>query len=368
MPGIYIHIPFCIQKCLYCDFYSEAGLDVSIPDYLKSLRREIQIRAHDYIGHDPFDTIYFGGGTPSLLTGNQISIILHFIKDSFPITENAEVSIETNPGTLSEKKLEAYLQAGLIRLSIGAQSFLPEELELLGRNHTQQDIYSAVQLARAVGFENIGLDLIFGLPNQVLYDWQVSIRRVRELEPEHISAYVLTLDESTSLGSKVRNGELPEPDEELVSDMYLWTSETLTTAGYEHYEISNFAKPGLRSRHNRGYWSGEPYLGFGPSAHSFDHNKRSWNVRSIDEYSTILSAGKLPVLDQEELTFEQQKMERIALLLRTDAGIPIEELEVNQLKLERYFRKGLAVIRDRRFVLTTKGFLLADEIAVGLTT
>ncbi|HDQ44498.1 MAG TPA: radical SAM family heme chaperone HemW [bacterium] len=366
MPGLYIHIPFCVRKCPYCDFYSEAETEVSIPEFLRALRTEIELRAENWIIPDPAETLFFGGGTPSLLSANQLSIILHYLRDSFAIQEFPEITVEANPGTLSPEKLEGYRQEGVNRLSIGAQSFLNAELDFLGRIHRADEISRSVRAAREAGFGNIGLDLIFGLPDQTLSAWRVSVHQALELEPEHISTYALTWDNETPIGKRIQSGELPAPDESRVSDMYLWTSEILRSAGYAHYEVSNFARPGFRCRHNEGYWTGRPYLGLGPSAHSFLHEKRSWNLRDIREYIHQLRLMKLPVEGEEELSYAQRKMERLALLLRRSDGIPLDELPGNPEKLDPFFSEGLASIRDGRFALTPRGFLLADGIALRL--
>ncbi len=366
MPGIYIHIPYCVRKCLYCDFCSEAESDISIPEFLKALRIEIELHADNWFIPDPIETIFFGGGTPSLLSANQLAIILHYLRDSFAISEFPEISLEANPGTLSPEKLEGYLHEGVNRLSIGAQSFVNAELDFLGRIHSAEEIGQSVRAAREAGFENIGLDLIFGLPDQMLSVWQISVHQALELEQEHLSVYSLTWDNDTPIGRQIQSGELPALDESRLADMYLWTSEILRSAGYEHYEVSNFARPGFRCLHNEAYWTGKPYLGLGPSAHSYLHEKRSWNVRDIGEYVERLRLKKLPIDGEEELTYAQRKMERLALLLRRSDGIPLDELPRNPKKLDPFFQEGLAVIRDNHFSLTPNGFLLADEIVVKL--
>ncbi|NQT25162.1 radical SAM family heme chaperone HemW [candidate division KSB1 bacterium] len=367
MSGIYIHIPFCVQKCNYCDFYSVADAEKHLPFFIQSVLNEIRFYSQQLpIFPKKIRTVFFGGGTPSLLSELDISAILNGIQKYFELDVNAEISLEANPGTISIEHLKGFSRAGINRLSIGAQSFVSDELELLGRIHSRDDITTTVKGARSAGFNNIGLDLIFGLPGQTLEDWQVSIHRALELEPDHISTYALTWSNATQTGRDIESGTLPKPEEDVISEMFLWTDEILTEVGYLHYEISNFAKSGFTCQHNESYWNGTPYLGLGPSAHSYLDGKRFWNVSSIDQYMEKLKVGELPRESEEILTPEQKRLESISLGLRHYTGISLSIVKDKMDELYQLETKGLGKIQKDRFILTVKGFLLADELAIRL--
>ena len=327
--GIYIHVPFCKAKCPYCDFYSIPRLG-QIPDYLRALDREIGL----YRGQIAFaDTIYFGGGTPSLLAADQIQRILDTLFSTFTFAHDVEITLEANPGTITRQDLDGYRVAGVNRLNLGLQSIDDARLRFLGRIHTARQGREAYRLARDAGFDNVGLDLIYGLPGQTLGQWAPELEAVADFQAEHLSCYTLTLEEGTPLAVDVEKGRVDAPDEARVGELFAHTVKWLNHHGYRQYEISNFARvnggdgPDRRSRHNRKYWLFAPYLGFGPSAHSFANGRRWWNRQDLDRYLADLDAGQTPVADAETLTHEQQMIEFIYLGLRQTDGIDTVEYQ-----------------------------------------
>jgi oxygen-independent coproporphyrinogen III oxidase len=297
--SLYLHIPFCTHRCAYCDFNTYAGQQELIPAYADALTREISFvgRQTSPLSNSPttIHTIFFGGGTPSLLSPKQFESILQSIRSNFTLTDDAEITIEANPGTCSFAHLLDLHSLGINRLSYGVQSANTEELRMLERAHSFFDVIEAVSSARKAGFRNLNLDLIYGLPEQTLPTWQTTVRRILDLHPEHISAYALTLEHGTPFGRWASKGLLPLPDSDLAADMYEWLSETLETNGYVQYEISNWAKPGHECRHNLQYWRGLPYLAFGAGAHGYAHGYRYSNVLRIKTYIERLANTKSPV-------------------------------------------------------------------------
>ena len=284
----------------------------------------------------------------------------------YPVDSDAEITMEVNPGTVSAESLMEYRASGVNRLSIGVQSFDSDVLRCLGRIHTTDEGESLVLSALQTGFDDVGIDLIYGIPNQSAVSWETTLLRTLSLNLSHISAYALSWSQATSLGRDITSGRHPRPDEKTVSDMFLSAHDRLTKGGYEHYEISNFARPGHRCRHNEAYWTGVPYLGLGPSAHSFIRNRRSWNIRDVQQYITVLSQNRLPVAGEEELRIDQILTERIALSLRRSEGLPVTELHHKRDRLLPLIRARLGRIEEGRFRLSEKGFLLADAIALQL--
>ncbi|MBI4499177.1 MAG: radical SAM family heme chaperone HemW [Chloroflexi bacterium] len=291
--GLYLHIPFCEKKCHYCDFNTYAGMDALIPRYVEALIAEVTRWGVALAGGQlpgtgperaPARTVFFGGGTPSLLTPEQVAAILSACRRAFLLAEDAEVSLEANPGTLSVDLLRGFREAGVNRLSMGVQSFHDDELRWLGRIHSVAEVLASFERARAAGFANINLDLIYGLPRQSLDRWQESLRRALALRPEHLSCYALTVEEGTPLGRWVDQGRVPLPDPDLAADMYLATEEGLAAAGYEHYEISNWALPDRACRHNLIYWRNTPFLGCGAGAHSYLGGWRFADIRLPNHY------------------------------------------------------------------------------------
>lgn len=357
MAGIYLHIPFCKSRCLYCDFYSTTMLDKR-EEYCSCLIRELSLRADDFrsqfaIQHTPLTTIYFGGGTPSTLCENSIKEILYSIRKILPdySTSIEEVTMEANPGDLTEQKLERLRAAGVNRLSIGVQSFSDSLLRSIGRRHTSQEAIEAIQVARKAGFDNISIDLMYGLPNQTFQDWQKDVEKALELNVEHLSAYCLTYEEGTPLYQLLQKGQVAELDDDTNNRMQDYLEEELEKNGLIRYEISNYAKDGFRSKHNSSYWTGEPYLGLGAGAHSYDGaNCRSWNPDDIDRYMVAIEQDELP-LEQEHLTAQDRYNEAIMLGLRTREG----------LALERFSPSEKSTILHQAAQFLHEGLLTADQ-------
>lgn len=362
MAGIYLHIPFCGRKCGYCDFYSIPERSGDIRSFCFLLDREMRAFSGSASGFS-VDTIFFGGGTPSLLDASDVSSLLCSIRSVFLVSDGAEITLESNPGTLSQAKLDGYLKAGVNRLSIGVQSFSDAELKLIGRSHTASDASEAVRQARAAGFNNIGVDILFGIPGQSVSDLRFTLERTLELAPDHVSAYSLTVHEETPFGERVRSGLVQMPSDEESAEAFLMVSSVLTGAGYEHYEVSNYAKPGMRCRHNEGYWTHESYLGFGPSAHSFYNGSRWWNVSDLDLYSSRVGSGLSPEAEREIIDAEKKRIEAVGLGVRRSEGVDLVLCRNRPELLEQWVQDGLSVVVDGRLRLTVKGFLLADEIA-----
>jgi oxygen-independent coproporphyrinogen-3 oxidase len=375
MPSLYIHIPFCEKKCIYCDFYSIENMS-STNSFLEALHREIQLYAQ-YGKGTSFGTIFFGGGTPSLLAPQQIEGILSHLHSTFTVEKDAEITLETNPGTVNAQKLAAYRGLGINRLSIGIQSFHEDELEFLGRIHDSMQAIDCVRLARDAGFDNLNIDLIYSLPGQTLGRWERNLVYALALQPEHLSANSLIVEENTPLARMVRQKQVfPNPPES-EADLYELTMQTMEARGYEHYEVSNYAKPGYRSRHNYSYWCHENYLGFGPSAHSFWKNPgditgfRWWNLANVSHYCRQLLVDRLPLGSQEFLMPEVLITERIFLGLRSD-GLDLKKFQTDfgseilfdhQDIINQLVAEDKATLHNDALRLTSKGYLLCDEIS-----
>jgi oxygen-independent coproporphyrinogen-3 oxidase len=300
--SLYFHIPFCVHRCAYCDFNTYAGQDSLIPAYVEALCREIKIVAQSVPERLNAHTIFFGGGTPSLLSSSQFESIIKTTIDSFNLTLEAEISLEANPGTVNLNSLRDLHSLGFNRISLGVQSIHPEELHQLERIHDPFDVIEAVNWARQAGFDNLNLDLIFGLPEQTLERWQATVNFILGFRPEHLSLYALTMEHGTPYGRWAQRGLLPEPDPDVAADMYEWAGEKLEEDGFEQYEISNWSKPGRECRHNLQYWRGQPYLGFGAGAHGCANNKRVANVLRIKTYIERIQAGSPVALTLFPLT------------------------------------------------------------------
>ena len=372
--GIYIHIPFCIKKCPYCDFYSTTEVSLKSA-FLDALTREMQLVRNDALR---FDTLYIGGGTPSVLDTGSVGRIIESARSHFHILSDAEITVEANPGTVNSHKLKDHLDSGVNRINIGVQSFQDANLDFLGRIHTGQAAKLAVKQAQKTGIHNIGLDLIFGLPGQTRTNWLLDLRQAVELEPAHLSCYILSYEPETPMDRDRKAGRFKALPEQRVSDLFETTLEFLSTHGYHQYEISNFAgsisrDAGLcRSRHNQKYWSFVPYIGLGPSAHSFVDKTRYWNHRNIGKYIEHLKAGRLAVAEREKLNREQLMMETIYLGLRQTKGIAVgafdQKFGVSFKKtysepIALLEQKGLIRLSQNRCALTTRGMLLLDSIA-----
>ena len=366
--GLYIHIPFCKSKCAYCDFYSLPRSESRMDDYTDALCAHLAETAPFAAGH-LVDTVYFGGGTPSYLGTKRLVKILKTILKKYKVNKQAEITLEANPDSAGDwKELRTLRRCGFNRLSLGMQSADDEELSEIGRVHTMAQTEAAVEAARKAKFQNLSLDLIYGLPHQTLEGWQKNLSAALDLTPEHLSCYGLKVEEGTPLFA--RRGTAGLPGDDAQADMYLYTVEFLKAQGYEQYEISNFAKPGCASRHNLKYWMGRPYIGFGPGAHSDFGGRRYSFTRDLEGYiAAVLEGGT--VIDESDLIPQRERGgEYLMLRLRTTRGI--EEWEYRreffmnfdpiEQKLEEYERQGWAERHDRRWNLTAKGFLVSNQL------
>ena len=372
--GVYIHIPFCRSKCDYCDFYSLAGREDRMDDYLKALLAHIGEAALLAKG-SPVDSVYIGGGTPSIFGAKRLGALLREVRKRFDVTRDAEITSEANPDSVDKKFLTDIRKAGVNRLSMGMQSANDCELSAVHRPHDFQQTQRAVAAAREAKFKNLSLDLIYGLPGQDMESWKKSLDAAVALEPEHLSCYGLKVEPGTPLDLRVSRGEVL-PDDDLQADMYLYTVETLERHGYRQYEISNFALPGFQSRHNLKYWMGRPYLGFGPGAHSDFGGRRYSFVVDLDKYVTGILQGGTVVDESDLIPMRERGSEYLMLRLRTIQGI--EEWEYRrqyslnfdplEQKLEEYERRGWAARADRRWHLTPQGFLLSNQLIGDLLT
>ena len=377
--GLYLHIPFCRSKCAYCDFHSSADLQ-RLPDVFEALLREVRLRASE---SGCFDSIYLGGGTPSLLAGGDVARLLTHIRRHFPILPDAEITLEGNPDSLTPARLTAYRQAGINRLSIGVQSFHNARLRFLERRHNADQSQAAIRSARRAGFTNISLDLIYGLPGQSEQDWRRELEIALASEPEHLSCYQLTIEPGTRLALRHRRGEWQALDEAAQLRLFRLTREHLAAAGYDAYEISNFARrtphggANLRSRHNQKYWNHLPYIGLGPAAHSFQPPLRSWNEMRLQPYIDCLARDQLPVAGSERLTPRQMRIETLYLALRQSRGLDRDAYARRfGERFEARFARPLAQLMDGGqlvwtppcYQLTEKGFAVADGVVAHLVS
>ncbi|PRX28353.1 oxygen-independent coproporphyrinogen-3 oxidase [Orenia metallireducens] len=367
--GLYIHIPFCVSKCYYCDFNSFAAKQDLKDRYLSALYQEIELLAEKY--SPKIKSIFIGGGTPTSLEGTQLAEILDRCYQSLAIKEDIEITIEANPGTVDKEKLRLIKEAGVNRLSFGVQSFNDEMLRKIGRIHTAQEAIDNYYLAREVGFDNVSLDLIFALPDQSLEDWQNALLQACELEPKHLSTYNLKIEEGTPFYQMLSKGELIPTSEELDLKMYNLTKKLLESKGYQQYEISNFAQRGYESEHNQIYWKNEPYLSLGAGAHFYDGVGRGYNYSALEEYSQSIEEGRLPVKDYHNLTREDEIEETMMLGLRLIKGISLKEFkerfglsiyEIYNDELDKFSQQKLITITNDRLALTWQGILLANQV------
>ena len=369
--GLYIHIPFCKVKCVYCDFYSITKKEDQIPLFTECLLKEIDSYKH-YATQWEFNTIFFGGGTPSLLPAKYLEQILQKLHDTFDTSKVEEITLEANPGEASLEHLKDIKSLGVNRLSMGFQSFNDKILKLLGRLHQSEDCFKTFKNARKADFNNISTDMIFNIPELSTQNWKKDLNKLLELNPNHISAYSLTVEPSTKLFNLVKKKELLMPLENTDIEQFLLTEEILSKHGFYHYEISNYAKKGMESKHNLHYWNLSPYLSFGPSAHSYDLKKRWWNVRSLEKYVDLLSKNKLPIEDKERLSRNDNFNEIILNGLRLKTGIKISDLHIyndliNKDNLEKINNKWDCLsVSDDNIKLIDNGFLFVDEITKDL--
>jgi oxygen-independent coproporphyrinogen-3 oxidase len=362
MAGLYIHIPFCKSRCIYCGFYSTVGLELR-QKYVDALCKEMAMRKTE----ERIQTIYLGGGTPSQLTSNQLRQLFYNIYKVYG-DEAEEVTIECNPDDVTVEFAEALSRLGVNRVSMGAQTFDNKRLQFLHRRHTAEQVPLAVQRLRDAGINNISVDLMYGFPGETMDDWRRDIDQVLALDVEHISAYCLMIEENTPLYEQLhkRDGSFCVNSEELERKMYELLIDRLTAAGYEHYEISNFAKPGYRSRHNSSYWHDVPYIGLGAAAHSYDGKSRSWNVADIREYIAAIERGKRPA-ESETIDKDTHYNDRITVALRTSDGLNLNTLSERHhhyclKEAQRFIDDGLLQLKGNHLILTRKGLFVSDMV------
>jgi oxygen-independent coproporphyrinogen III oxidase len=370
--GIYVHIPFCQKHCPYCDFAVVEGMLHTAPAYVDALCAEIRQGAERHAPNPPVATIFLGGGTPSLLPAAQIGRILTTIRDVFAVQPDAEITLEANPGPLRPRHLAGFRAAGVTRLSIGVQTFNPRGLAALGRLHTPEEGKGAIEHARAAGFASVSADLIFGWQGQTLADWRDDLRAAIALRPDHLSAYALTVEEGTPLAHAVAAGTAAVADEDLYADMFLAADERLTGAGYAHYETSNYARPGHRSRHNCGYWVNGDYLGFGVGAHSHRRDRRFWNARDLHTYLANVRDGSAEA-GSEAIAEATARAETMFLGTRLAEGVSERAFLVRHActveavygrRIAEYVTRGVVTRSGGRIAIAPEARLLADEIAV----
>ena len=377
--GVYIHIPFCRSRCSYCDFATDVYKnEETVERYVNALINEIenfhpsQSKIQNPKSKIPIDTIYFGGGTPSLLVSSQLEKILKTVHRKFSIDADSEITMEMNPATVSPETLKAYKRLGVNRASFGAQTFDDTELKRLGRRHTAKDVRETIELLREADFQNVSFDLIAGLPRQTLADWERNLDEALKLKPEHLSLYLLEIHEGTPLAEQIRSGRQPLPDEDLAARMYELLLEKVSAQGYRQYEISNFSLPGFESRHNSKYWQFAPYFSFGVSAHSFDGKNLRWaNERDTFAYVKRIENGESPIVETVELTEKARRGEYAFLRLRLNEGIDLEDfrgefgvdlVEEHSADLVRLREAGLIELDENGLRLTEKGRLYSNEV------
>ena len=361
--GLYVHVPFCLTRCGYCDFNAYAGLDELKPRYLRGLFAEADLLAPSWT-QETFASVFLGGGTPTTMEVADLKALLVRLRDRFAIDDRAEVTIEANPDTVDRAKLSGLLDAGYERLSMGAQSFDLAVLDALERVHSPASVRRAVADARAAGYARVNLDLIYGANGETLESWERTLREAIALEPEHVSAYALTIEPSTPLGRKVQSGAVPPPDGDVQADMFSLACELLGGAGYGHYEVSNWARPGFECVHNLGYWERRPYVGLGAGAHSYRENHRWWNVRPPEEYLAQVETGRVPIGGEERLEPGDAYLEEVFLRLRILEGVPRSWVEEG--KADPFLESGLLEDRAGSLVPTERGMLLLNELVLGL--
>lgn len=366
--GIYVHIPFCERKCGYCDFYSVTDTQ-RIPEYLDALHKEMKLTS---VPNMTPDSLYIGGGTPSLLTPKQMGNIVDWAALCYNLGANAEMTLEVNPATAGTRDLQDYAAFGFNRINIGVQSFNDQNLAFLGRKHNAQQALAAVESAKKAGFNNIGIDLIYGLPDQTVGSWKKDLMQAIRLGPKHLSCYLLTYEPHTPLHSEMEAGKIAPLSDLHTAELFRMTHDFLGVAGYEHYEISNFSRGSRwRSVHNQKYWNFLPYIGLGPAAHSFKLPERWWNHRSLDDYINDLQKDMVPRAETEKLDEEQQMIEAIYLGLRQTDGLNLDTFQTSfHMDFKLYFNKALERFEAEDWIewdtdtcrLTVEGMLFLDRI------
>jgi oxygen-independent coproporphyrinogen-3 oxidase len=370
LAGIYFHIPFCHRACSYCDFHFSTSLK-SKNNMIDAMKMELINRLPEI--NVKVNTIYFGGGTPSILNPEEIEDFIKLINKNKSVAKNAEITLECNPEDLNEKNLNQWLAIGINRLSIGIQSFNASALKTLNRAHTMEQAITGITLARKKGFNNISLDLIFAIPGMEIRDLEFDIEQLLRLNPEHISCYQLTIEPKTALAYQTKHNKIKLINEENIRNQFLLIHDILTATGYLHYEISNYAKPGFESKHNSAYWTRENYLGIGPSAHSFIDNKRRWNVSNNAKYIKYIDGAG--IFNEEKISAKDKFNELVMTGLRTSSGLDIAELSgflsASELKMflskiDQWKLDGLASVKNDKLVLTPDSWLISDMLAADL--
>ena len=364
--SFYVHIPYCIKRCGYCDFNTYtpselqdgATVEIVSNDYIDAVLRELESAPKDQV-----PTIFFGGGTPSLLPAHDLGRVITAIKARNGLTTDCEITLEANPDSVTQEKLSAYLAAGFNRISFGMQSAQPHVLAVLDRTHNPANVKRAVDMARAAGFESISVDLIYGTPGESLEDWRSTVTEALSLDIDHISAYALIVETGTKLAAQIKRGELTMPNDDLMADMYLLVDQMCNDAGLNWYELSNWAKPDKECLHNIAYWKSANWWGLGPGAHSHVDRKRFWNVKHPTAYKQKLFAGESPIADSEDLTAEQLRDESIMLAIRMRTGLALSLLtDSAKENLEAYKSSGHLELTEGAFQLTAQGRLIADRL------
>ncbi|MCC9169174.1 radical SAM family heme chaperone HemW [Pontibacter harenae] len=372
MAGIYLHIPFCKKACHYCDFHFSTSMGLK-EEMVQAIVRELELR-QDYLQGQHVQTVYFGGGTPSLLNQQELQLLLATIKSLFIVSDDVEITLEANPDDLTPQKLQELRAAGINRLSIGLQSFHGPHLQLMNRAHTAAESLRCVQDAQAAGFGNITVDLIYGIPAPDHSLWHQDLATLFSLGVQHASCYALTIEPDTVFGRWSTKGKFKAPDDEFTAQQFETLLEQMQQHGFEQYEISNFCQPGYESKHNGNYWRGVHYLGVGPSAHSFNGHSRQYNVAHNKKYIDALKQDQVP-FEVEELTLADQANDHLLTTLRTSWGCDLHKLEqdfkysireAHAGYLQELQGKGLAIIKNEVLYLTDKGKLLADQITLEL--
>jgi len=368
--SLYIHIPFCIKKCIYCDFLSVPYDEALAMDYINAVLKEMALRRESA---GVLKTVYIGGGTPTTIPTLALIRLLKTIRDVFGTAPDAELTIEANPGRVTREMLRALFESGINRLSMGVQSFNDKELELLGRMHNFSEVLKSIAAARHAGITNLSIDLIYGIPGQMLQSWTQTVSTAIEISPEHISAYELTPEKNTPLNELISKGTLIKPDEDTILAMYSHAMDRFGEAGYDHYEISNFSKPGFQCRHNLNYWDRGQYVGIGAGAHSFIRNKRIRNTGNIRTYIASVSQGDLPEEEVLEVSHDDAIKESVFLGLRKTEGLDISEfrkdLNIDLLKIsDLLIRRGLLTSDGTHLALTPKGIVVSNTVITELFT
>lgn len=364
--SFYVHIPYCIKRCGYCDFntytpnelQNGATLEIVSNDYIDAVLKELENAPTDVV-----PTIFFGGGTPSLLPAADLGRVITAIRDRNGLRDNCEITLEANPDSVTPEKMHQYLEAGFNRISFGMQSAVPHVLTTLDRTHNPANVAKAVEMARDAGFSSVSVDLIYGTPGESLEDWRTSIESALSLGVDHISAYALIVESGTKLAAQIKRGDISMPNDDLMADMYLLVNQMCNQAGLQWYELSNWSKPGHECKHNIAYWENKNWWGLGPGAHSHIDGKRFWNLKHPTTYKANLFNNESPILDSEILTNEQMRDESIMLAIRMRDGIDISSLTPTQLeRIESYRESGHISMVDKHLQLSPQGRLIADRI------